>query len=276
MKDLKQRTIRSGAAKLCSQATDFIIRATSLVIMSRLLDPSDFGLVAMVMVITGLYSLFVSAGLSEATVQAQAVTDKQLSLLFWINIAVGTTLALACVLSGPLLVKFYQEPRLFSITAAVAIGFVINAASVQHAALLQRQMRFVALAIIETTSQAGGLIVGIVTALAGQGYWAIVAATLASSLVYAVCVWTATGWIPGLPSRNAEVRSMLRFGGTLTLNSLIVYFAYNFEKVLIGRSWGPEIPRPLRSSLSTRQRSHGKPELLDWWRGLFGALAPSR
>lgn len=238
---MKQRSIQSGMAKLCSQAADVMIRAASLVIMSRLLDPKDFGLVAMVTVVTGLYGLFISAGLSEATIQAPAITDKQLSLLFWINIAVGMVLALACVLSAPILVKFYDEPRVFWITVAVGLGFVVNAASVQHSALLQRQMRYVALAIVETTSLSAGLVVGVAMAVAGLGYWAIVGAALASPAVYVVCVWTATRWMPGLPRRNVEIRSMLRFGGTVTLNTIIVYFAYNFEKVLLGRVWGPDI-----------------------------------
>ena len=228
-------------AKLCGQAADVMIRAASLVIMSRLLDPKDFGLVAMVTVVTGLYGLFITAGLSEATVQAPAITDRQLSLLFWINIAVGIVLALACVLSAPILVKFYDEPRLFWMTVAVGLGFVINAASVQHSALLQRQMRYVALALVETTSQSAGFVVGVAMAVAGLGYWAIIGAALASPAVYAVCVWTAAKWIPGLPHRNVEIRSMLRFGGTVTLNTFIVYFAYNFEKVLLGRFWGPDI-----------------------------------
>jgi PST family polysaccharide transporter len=241
MKDLKQRTIQSGVAKLCSQAADVTIRIASLMIMSRLLDPKDFGLVAMVTVVAGLYGLLVTAGLSEATIQAPAITDEQLSLLFWINIALGIILALACVLSAPILVKFYDEPRLFWITVAVGLGFIINAASVQHYALLQRQMRYVALAIVETVSQSAGFVVGVGMAVAGLGYWAIVGAALATPAVYAVCVWTASKWIPGLPRRNTEIRSMLRFGGAVTLNTLIVYFAYNAEKVLLGRFWGPEI-----------------------------------
>src|SRR3954451_7935464 len=110
MKDLAHKTIQSGLAKLCSQAAEFLIKAASLFILSRLLEPSDFGLVAMVTVVTGLFGLFISAGLSEATVQAPSVTDQQLSLLFWINMAVGSGLAFACVLSAPILVKFYDEP----------------------------------------------------------------------------------------------------------------------------------------------------------------------
>ena len=91
VKDLKQRTIRGGFAKICGEAVGFVLRMASLVILARLLDPTDFGLVAMVTAITGVYGLFTDAGLSTATVQRQTITDEQISNLFWINILVGTS-----------------------------------------------------------------------------------------------------------------------------------------------------------------------------------------
>jgi O-antigen/teichoic acid export membrane protein len=241
MKDLKQRTIRSGLAKLCSQAADFVLRITSLIIMAHLLEPKDFGLVAMVTAVTGLYGLFTSAGLSAATIQAPTISNEQLSTLFWINIAVGTALALLCILTAPILVRFYHEPRLFWVTVAVAIGFIVNAATVQHSAILQRHLRYVALAVIETLSQLVGFTVGITMALNGFGYWALVGAAVATPAAFLICVWVVAQWIPGMPRRNVEIGSMLRFGGTLTLNSVVVYTAYNLEKVLLGRFWGADI-----------------------------------
>jgi len=75
-------------------------------------------------------------------------------------------------------------------------------------------------------------------ALKGLGYWAIVGMTLMSPLVGALCVWLSTAWVPGKPRQRVGIRSMLRFGVTLTLNGLVVYVAYNLEKVLLGRYWG--------------------------------------
>ena len=175
MEDLKGKTIRGGFAKLCGQAASFVLRFVSLVIMARLLDPKDFGLVAMVTAVTGLYGLFTSAGLSTATIQSPTITNEQLSTLFWINILVGTILAFLCLLTAPVLVKFYDEPRLFWVTVATAAGFIVNAAAVQHSALLQRQLRYVALTVVETLSQLAGIAVGIGMAISGFGYWALVA-----------------------------------------------------------------------------------------------------
>ena len=125
---LKQTAIRGGLAKLFGQAVNLVLRIFFVAAMARLLDPADFGLVAMVTVITGFYGLFTDAGLSTATIQKAVITNEQISTLFWINLLVGLLLALLCVLTAPLIVRFYDEPRLLWIMIAMAGGFIINAA----------------------------------------------------------------------------------------------------------------------------------------------------
>jgi O-antigen/teichoic acid export membrane protein len=85
------------------------------------------------------------------------------------------------------------------------------------------------------------VVVGIGMAMAGQGYWSLVGMTISLNVVSVVSLWIAGRWIPGPPQRGAGVRSMLKYGGTLTLNSVIVYIAYNADKVLLGRFWGADI-----------------------------------
>jgi O-antigen/teichoic acid export membrane protein len=240
MKDLKEKTIRGGFAKVCAQAATFVIRVGSLMLLARLLEPKDFGLVGMVTAVIGVLNLFRDFGLSTATVQRTTISDGQISTLFWINMLVGMVLGLVSVASAPILASFYHEPRLVSVTAVLAAGFLFNAAGVQHSAILQRQMRFTALAVTDIVTLFISTAVGIGMALRGYGYWALVGMTVTGPLVGAVCVWLMTAWIPGKPQRRAGIRSILHFGGTITLNGLVVYIAYNLEKVLLGRFWGAE------------------------------------
>lgn len=238
MKDLKERTIRGGLARLCTQAANFLLRVGSLAILARLLEPKDFGLLGMVTAFTGVLTLFRDFGLSSATVQRATITDEQLSTLFWINVLVGAILAVVTAACAPILAGFYHEPRLVQITATLAIGFVFNAFGVQHSAILQRQLRFTALAVVNTASLALSTAIAIAEAKAGYGYWALVAMNVTLPLTGTLGLWLAAAWIPGRPRRRAGVRSMMRFGGTITLNSLVVYVASNLEKVLLGRFWG--------------------------------------
>src|SRR5262249_35007596 len=107
-----------------------------------------------------------------------------------------------------------------------------------HFAILQRQLRYVALATVEVISLATSVGTGIALALLGFGYWALVIATVVAPVCSTICLWFATGWVPAAPRRSPGVTSTAAFGGMMTLNVLIVYIAYNMDKVLIGRVWG--------------------------------------
>jgi O-antigen/teichoic acid export membrane protein len=241
MKDLKEKTIRGGSARIGAQAASFLLRVGSLMVLARLLEPKDFGLLGMVTVFTGVLGLFRDFGLSAAAVQRATVTEEQTSTLFWINLAVGGILTVVALLLAPAVATFYHEPRLFWVTSVVSTGFLFNGAGVQHSALLQRQMRFTTLALIDIVSLIVSTVIAIGGAKAGYGYWALVAMAVSLPLTTTAGLWLASTWIPGRPQRGAGIRSMMRFGGTVTLNSLVVYIAFNFEKVLLGRFWGAEV-----------------------------------
>lgn len=240
MKDLKAKTIRGGLARLFAQGATLILRLGSLMVLARQLGPIDFGLVGMVTAFTGVLSWFRDFGLSSAAVQRSSVTEEQLSTLFWINIAVGVLLAIVALVMAPGIAKFYHEPRLLGITAVLAVGFVFNSAGVQHFARLQREMRFTALALINIVSLAVGIAIAILGAKAGFGYWSVVLMNVTPPAVATAGFWLATGWVPGMPRRGSGIRSMIHFGGSLTLTGILVYLGYNAEKVMIGRFWGAD------------------------------------
>lgn len=238
MRGLKEKTIRGGFAKVCAQAVTLLLRVGSLMILGRLLEPRDFGLVGMVTAFIGVLNLLRDFGLSSATVQRATITGEQLSTLFWINMAIGAILATVSGLCAPLVAAFYHEPRLIPVTVILATGFLFNAAGVQQMAILERHIRFTTTAVIDIIALAASTAVGVGLAFCGWGYWALVAMTVALPAVATTCLWLTTGWTPGMPSKQAEILSMVRFGGTMTLNNVIVYLAYNFDKVLLGRFWG--------------------------------------
>lgn len=238
MKDLKQKALRGGAARICAQVSNLVIRMGSIMIMARLLGPKEFGLVGMVTAVTGVFSVFRDFGLSAASVQRATISKEQSSTLFWINLFIGVVLGIVMVGLAPVVVRFYHEERLFAITLVMASAFVANAAGVQHAALLERQLRFTTLAVIDISSLVLSTLVGIGMAWRGFGYWSLVASMTIIPYAYTVGLWIATKWVPGRPQRQMGIRSMLHFGGALTLNGLIIYFSNNLDKILLGRFWG--------------------------------------
>ncbi len=239
--DLKRKTARGALVSTFGQGSNFILRIGSMVVLARLLNPEDFGLVGMVTACTGFLSLFRDCGLSMATVQRASISREQTSTLFWINLAVGTVLAALCAAAAPFLTRFYHEPRLLWVTVATGTGFIFNGVSAQHRAILQRAMRFTTLTAIDLISLLVSIAIGVGMAFAGLGYWSLVGMAVSVPIVGAFGLWAVGGWIPGPPRRGTDVLSMIQYGGTVTLNTVIVYLAYNIDKVLIGRFWGAEI-----------------------------------
>jgi O-antigen/teichoic acid export membrane protein len=237
-KDLHGRSFRGGVVTLSGQVIKFLLGLISTAILARLLRPQDFGLVAMVTSITAFVGLFKDLGLSNATVQRLQVTHVQISFLFWINVvlSLGTTLVVICL--APLIAWFYHEPRLVWVSIVLSISFIFSGLSVQHQALLRRQMQFKTLAVRDVVALAFGTAVSIGLALAGFGYWSLVAAPVAINIASCILLWTICDWRPGGFQRGVGARSMLVFGGNLTAFNLINYFTRNFDNILIGRVLG--------------------------------------
>src|SRR2546422_19997 len=236
--DLGGRTARGGAVTVVSQGLKFLISMVATVILARLLTPQDYGLVGMVAVVVGFVSLFKDLGLSTATIQRAEINDAQISTLFWINLALSLVVMLVTAAISPAIGWFYHEPRLVLITLAYAFGFLLGGLTVQHEALLRRQMRFTALAGVEVFSIVASVGTAIPMAWYGAGYWALVGGSLSLNLAYLLGIWTLGDWRPGRPARNSGVRSMLVFGSNFTGFSVVNYFARNLDNMLIGWYWG--------------------------------------
>jgi len=222
---LREKALRGGVSKLVSQGVMFVTKIGSMAALGRILDPRDFGLIAMVTAVTGILSLVKDAGLSLPTVQRATITNAQLSNLFWLNVLVGVLLTLLCVVLAPELARFYHESRLTDVTFAIAPSFLIMGLGVQHNAILTRQMRFPVYAAIDVTSVIVSAVVGIGMGLSGFGYWSLVGSALATPIVSTAGAWWAVRWIPERPRRGTDLASMLKLGGALTLNGIIIYIA---------------------------------------------------
>lgn len=230
----KSGAAATGAAQLVKVATQFI----SVVVLARLLPPSEFGLFAMVMPITAFIMLFQDLGLAQAVVTSTTITRRQASTLFWVNVGLSTALAVVLALTAPLIAAFYGEPRLTALTLALAVTVVIAGLGAQHLALLNREMRFGRLAIMDIAATVGGFAVAVVIAVFAPTVWALVASTVTTMAVMMLGAWASSRWRPGKPARLRDVGAMLRFGGGLTTFNLTNFLSRNLDRVMIGRVAG--------------------------------------
>jgi O-antigen/teichoic acid export membrane protein len=237
--NLKGRVVSSGFVTILAQGVKFALTLASTMALARLLLPEDFGLVAMVTTIIGFLRVFKDAGLSTATVQREGITHAQVSNLFWINAGLSCAAGLVVVVSAPAVVWFYREPRLFAITLTLSVTFLLTGLTVQHMALLNRQMRFKAIAAIEIGSMLAGSSVGIGMAWLKGGYWSLVWSQLTMSVVGFLLTWLFSGWRPQRPTRNSGIRPLLGFGVNLSASSFLYSLTSGADSLLIGRFYGP-------------------------------------
>lgn len=238
--NLKAKSVRSGALMVAAQWAKLVLQTGSGMILARILAPADYGMVGMVSAIMGFAVMFKDAGLSLATVQRERITREQISTLFWVNVGLSFVLMLLLMGAAPLIAGFYRERQLVWVTIALAAGLGFGGLTVQHSALLNRQMRFNTITAIDMLSQFIAILVGIATALQGLRHWALVCMALTGPLVTAAGSWMAVRWIPGRPRRHCGVGSMLRFGGNSTALNVLNYLARNVDGILIGRACGAD------------------------------------
>jgi polysaccharide transporter, PST family len=210
--DLGRLARRGGVASVASVYGTGILQILGVIVLARLLTPNDFGLVAIVMILTRFAPLLIDFGLADATVQKGQITHNQVSTLFWLSSGLGIAIAVGLAVCSPLIAWLYQEPRLQSIASCFSITFVFTGLSSQHLALLRRTMQFMAIARVQLLSALAGTAVGILIAVSGHGYWALVLRPVVNAGCIAAGTWLACGWRPGFPVIDTEVKSMLRFG----------------------------------------------------------------
>lgn len=230
--------IRGGFATLVGQAVKLSLHVVGLVVLARLLGPSDFGLVAMVTAVIGVGDILRDMGLSSAAVQARKINQQQKSNLFWINAGLGLLLALLCVAVSGLIATFYSEPKLAPIALALAVTFLAGGIQTQFQAELARQLNFVLLSVTEVLAMFSGLLVAVVMGMAQAGYWALVAQLIVQSLVLTTSRVVGASWVPNWPRREAGMRPLLRYGGNLMLTQILVYASSNIDSVLVGSRFG--------------------------------------
>lgn len=238
-RDLRASAVRAAAFTWAAGAVDFVLRIGSTAILARLILPEHFGLVMMVMAVTAIADQFRDLGLSTVTVQRKEITHEEVSNLFWINVLCGLAISLVVCAASPLISAYYKEPRLTLLTCVLASNFFWGGLMVQHQALLARQLKLGQSAAVRVVASVISTLLAIVLAWQGFGYWALVWREVLRSALLTLGMWLSFPWIPGLPSRKTDVRSLVGFGANVSAANIFASISGGVDRFLIGRFWGP-------------------------------------
>ncbi len=235
--NLRARALRSSGIQLSSQAVKLILGVGSVMILARLLTPEDYGLLAMAATLTAFIASFRDFGLPMAAVQREDLDDHTLSRLFWLSQRINVATVGAVVLLAPITAWFYGEPRLTGIILIEATALLLLGVTFMHEGLLWRQLKFGRIMLIDVGAMLGGIVLAIVLAWRGAGYWALVGQIFATHALRSGGYWLACRWRPVAWSEGATssgFTAMVKYGGYYTGGRLLAHVGRNLDRVLIG------------------------------------------
>lgn len=208
------------------------------IVLVRLLTPEDFGLIGLTSVFTGFAGLFSDLGLGAAIVQREDISEPDLNFVFWSSLLVGAVLTIVTILSAPLIAGFYHDSRLIKITDLTALSFAIAALGIVPSSLMQKSLRFKALAVADmvTVVFSGGIACW--CAFRGFGVMSLVIQGLVAQVSSTILRWSMVKWHPVLALSWRAGRRLLPFGSGLLGSNLVNYWARNGDNLLIGKFCG--------------------------------------
>lgn len=224
-----------------------ILAASSLIkisVLARFLDPSDFGLMALVSFVLGFTDLFMDMGLTSAILHRQNITRKEYSSLYWLNVSFSAILLfiIAFVIS-PVFAAFYLEPELLKLIPLAGIGIILSAIGRQYKTIFQKKLEFKRIAIVDIFSAVIALVFAIIFAINGSGVYALVYSALIqyglSNLIY---------FLIGNKQQSLlfhfnfnETKPFLKIGIYQVGGQVVNYFNRDLDVLIIGKFFGAEL-----------------------------------
>jgi PST family polysaccharide transporter len=215
-----------------------LFSVASATVLARFVSQRAYGLAGMAQVVIGFAALFGSLGTSNAIIRQKDLDDDVLTSIFWLTLAIGVCVTVACFLSAPYVAKFYNEPSLPGIFRALGLYFTISATASVHGALMNRDLQFARMAVVDLVAGATSATVGIVSAVLGAGVWSLITGALANAVVTAGLYITLNPWRPSLRFSFRRLGPVLGFGLNLSGSNIVNYFSRNTDNLLIGKYLG--------------------------------------
>ncbi len=238
MNSLKQKTIGGVIWNTIGNVSNQILQFILSVILMRLLLPSDYGVIAMAMVLIGFAGIFSEFGFSSALIQNQNINESHKSSIFWFNIIVGSTLTFFFFVFANIFSNFYNSSNLTNVIRYLSFSFIISSISIVPSSLLQKEMKYAMINKINvlTVFLSGAL--SVYLAFTGWGVMSLVFQSLFSQLLKMPLLFIASKWRPKFIFNKKSIKELFSYSAYLTGFSIINYGARRSDDFLIGKFMG--------------------------------------
>ena len=221
-----------------AQAFRVLLSFASVVTISRLLLPDDFGLVALAGPLLAFVGMLQDGGLGQSLIQEKDMTHGRASAIFWASSVAACGGSIVLLAGAVPTAWFFDRPDMVGVMVAFSILPVLGALQSPHMSILNRRMAFGRLAAIDIVVALVNFLVCLAAAWAWRSYWALVLSSIVSSIVGVGCAWLACRWTPGRPHFDAGFKKALRFGSGLSIFNVFNFITRNADNLIIGKMLG--------------------------------------
>jgi O-antigen/teichoic acid export membrane protein len=210
------------------------------IIMMRYIPPEDYGLIAMIIPAISFITIFNSFAVSSSIVSKIDISDNELSSLFWTRLLISIILAILLVASSPIIISFYNEPRLILIIYCYAIILIINSLNYVYNGFYKKRLNFKSLAKAEIISVSISGLIGLYLATQSFGYKSVLAKDLILAFLILLFSLYNIRWFPSFTFNLNSLKYHFVFGMNVTLIGILNFFSRSLDDILIGKKFGSQ------------------------------------
>ena len=226
----------SAADALLGQGVSFVVG----IVLARLLSPSEYGLIGIVLIFTTVLTGIVDSGFSNALIRKKDASNADFNTMFITNMVASVALYILLWFCASPIADFFSREELVDLTRVTGLILILQALSITQVTLLTKRLDFKTKTKASVISAIVSGIIGIIMALTGLGVWALVAQQLSRMLIYTISLWLLNKWCPNFSFSIQSFRYMWGFGWKLMVSGLLNNVWKQLYQVVVGKCYTPE------------------------------------
>lgn len=207
------------------------------ILLANMLDPFDFGLLAMVAIFTALAYNISGCGMSDGLINKANPTARDYSTVFVFNICMGVLFCILFVSCSSLVAEYFGYHQLKGIMIAIGICFLFQSMCLIQETRMRKELDFKKMAIVRLSATASSLILAIILVLNGYSYWGLVSMQVFLSVFLFIYYVAVSRWIPRIAFYKDSFKEMFGYGVHLMLAYVCYQFARNINMSVLGKYW---------------------------------------
>ena len=241
METLKEKTARGLFWGGMNNGVQQLLGLAFGIILARLLDPSDYGMTAMLAVFSVIANELQSSGFKTGLINLRSPKHEDYNAVFWFNVVAGAVIYVILWFCAPLIADYYHQPKLIPLSRYVFLGFVFSSFGMAQSAFMTKQMQIKQIAQCGMTATLTSSLISVTLAALGFGYWALATQYLAYIVVNTLLLWFFSPWRPTL-LRKAEsllpLKNLFPFSFKIMLSAIFTQLNANVMNLLLGHYYG--------------------------------------